>query len=352
MKVATHDDMARHKTIIIAEAGVNHNGSLELAREMVHAAKAAGADYVKFQTAVPEKVISSIAPKADYQKETDGEGRSQLDMCRAIHLPLSDYAGLKLLCEEEGIGFMSTPFDLESVALLGSMNPDYIKVPSGEITNLPYLRAVAALGIPVILSTGMSTIPEIKDAVEILTGASEKYPSASSLTKDDLIVLHCNTQYPTPYGDVNLRAMHAIAEATGCRVGYSDHTQGLEVPVAAVALGACVIEKHFTLDRNMPGPDHKASLEPHELAGMVRMIRNVEKALGSEKKRVTESERGNIVVARKSIVAARDIREGEKFTIENITVKRPGGGISPMNWDNVLGLTATRDFPYDSLIEI
>lgn len=344
--------MERQKTIIIAEAGVNHNGSLELAREMVHAAKAAGADYVKFQTAVPEKVISSIAPKAEYQKATDGEGRSQLDMCRAIHLPLGDYAGLKLLCEDEGIGFMSTPFDLDSVALLCSMNPDYMKVPSGEITNLPYLRAIAAAGIPVIISTGMSTIPEIVDAVEILTGTSEKYPSVSRLTKDDIIVLHCNTQYPTPYADVNLRAMQEIAAATGCRIGYSDHTPGIEVPVAAVAMGACVVEKHFTLDKNMPGPDHKASLEPAGLASMVKMIRNVERALGSGKKAVTESERGNIVVARKSIVAARDIKAGETFTADNVTVKRPGGGISPMMWDEVLGCVAKRDFAYDTLIEI
>lgn len=344
--------MTDRHTIIIAEAGVNHNGSLDRAREMVRVAKAAGVDYVKFQTAVPEKVISSIAPKAEYQKETDGEGRSQLDMCRAIHLPLSDYAGLRLLCEEEGVGFMSTPFDLESLDLLGTMNPDYMKVPSGEITNLPYLRGVAALGIPVIISTGMATIPEIVDAVEILTGASERYPSSSRLTRDDIIVLHCNTEYPTPMADVNLRAMEEIRKATGCRVGYSDHTQGIEVPVAAVALGASVIEKHFTLDRNLPGPDHKASLEPDELALMVKSIRNVEQALGSPHKHVTESERKNMVVARKSIVAARDIKAGEIFTADNITVKRPGNGISPMRWNEVIGQRASRDFPYDTLIEL
>ncbi len=344
--------MTDRHTIIIAEAGVNHNGSLDRAREMVRVAKAAGVDYVKFQTAVPEKVISSIAPKAEYQKETDGEGRSQLDMCRAIHLPLSDYAGLRLLCEEEGVGFMSTPFDLESLDLLGTMNPDYMKVPSGEITNLPYLRGVAALGIPVIISTGMATIPEIVDAVEILTGDSERYPSSSRLTRDDIIVLHCNTEYPTPMADVNLRAMEEIRKATGCRVGYSDHTQGIEVPIAAVALGASVIEKHFTLDRNLPGPDHKASLEPDELALMVKSIRNVEQALGSPHKRVTESERKNMVVARKSIVAARDIKAGEIFTADNITVKRPGNGISPMRWNEVIGQRASRDFPYDALIEL
>lgn len=344
--------MTDRHTIIIAEAGVNHNGSLDRAREMVRVAKAAGVDYVKFQTAVPEKVISSIAPKAEYQKETDGEGRSQLDMCRAIHLPLSDYAGLRLLCEEEGVGFMSTPFDLESLDLLGTMNPDYMKVPSGEITNLPYLRGVGALGIPVIISTGMATIPEIVDAVEILTGASERYPSSSRLTRDDIIVLHCNTEYPTPMADVNLRAMEEIRKATGCRVGYSDHTQGIEVPIAAVALGASVIEKHFTLDRNLPGPDHKASLEPDELDLMVKSIRNVEQALGLPHKRVTESERKNMVVARKSIVAARDIKAGEIFTADNITVKRPGNGISPMRWNEVIGQRASRDFPYDTLIEL
>lgn len=344
--------MTDRHTIIIAEAGVNHNGSLDRAREMVRVAKAAGVDYVKFQTAVPEKVISSIAPKAEYQKETDGEGRSQLDMCRAIHLPLSDYAGLRLLCEEVGVGFMSTPFDLESLDLLGTMNPDYMKVPSGEITNLPYLRGVGALGIPVIISTGMATIPEIVDAVEILTGASERYPSSSRLTRDDIIVLHCNTEYPTPMADVNLRAMEEIRKATGCRVGYSDHTQGIEVPIAAVALGASIIEKHFTLDRNLPGPDHKASLEPDELALMVKSIRHVEQALGSPHKHVTESERKNMVVARKSIVAARDIKAGEIFTADNITVKRPGNGISPMRWNEVIGQRASRDFPYDTLIEL
>lgn len=344
--------MTHTRTIIIAEAGVNHNGSLQRAREMVRAARAAGADYVKFQTAVPEQVISSLAPKAEYQKDTDGEERSQLDMCRAIHLPLSDYAGLKMLCEEERVGFMSTPFDIESVALLGSLAPDYIKVPSGEITNLPYLRAVAALGIPVIMSTGMSTIAEIVEAVKILTANSARYPSSSRLTTDDIIVLHCNTEYPTPMTDVNLRAMSEIACATGCRVGYSDHTRGIEVPIAAVALGATVIEKHFTLDRNLPGPDHRASLEPDELAAMVSAIRNVEKALGSPHKIVTPSERKNMVVARKSIVAAQHIKAGERFTADNITTKRPGNGISPMLWDKVLGMTATRDFPYDSLIEI
>ena len=341
-----------NKVIIIAEAGVNHNGCIERARQMVKAAKEAGVDYVKFQTAVPELVISSIAPKAEYQKQTTGEEQSQLEMCKAIHLPLSDYAELKALCEEEGVGFMSTPFDLVSIDLLSELGQDWMKVPSGEITNLPYLRKIAAAGIPVILSTGMSTIDEIIDAVEILTGQSKKYPTESKLTKEDIILLHCNTEYPTPFCDVNLSAMRAIQEATGIRVGYSDHTVGIEVPIAAVAQGACVIEKHFTLDRNLPGPDHKASLEPSDLAAMVKAIRNIEQALGNGRKEVSQSERKNIPIARKSIVAARTIRKGETLTEDNITVKRPGDGISPMMWDSVIGTTATKDFDYDQLIEL
>lgn len=338
------------KVIIIAEAGVNHNGNLELAREMVLAAKAAGADYIKFQTAVPELVISTIADKADYQKTTTGSDESQLDMCRAIHLPLQDYVELKELCRATGIGFMSTPFDLVSVDFLAELGQDWCKVPSGEITNLPYLRKIAEKGIPVILSTGMSTTEEVATAIEVLTGTSTLYPSQSTLTKDDIIVLHCNTEYPTPYCDVNLRAMKELAERLGVRTGYSDHTVGIEVPIAAVALGACVIEKHFTLDRTLPGPDHKASLEPDELAAMVRGIRNIEQALGSGDKHVTDSERKNMPIARKSIVAARDIAKGELLTEENITVKRPGNGISPMRWDEVVGTKAIADFPYDSLI--
>lgn len=341
-----------NKVIIIAEAGVNHNGCIERARQMVKAAKEAGVDYVKFQTAVPELVISSITPKAEYQKQTTGEEQSQLEMCKAIHLPLSDYAELKALCEEEGVGFMSTPFDLVSIDLLSELGQDWMKVPSGEITNLPYLRKIAAAGIPVILSTGMSTIDEIIDAVEILTGQSKKYPTESKLTKEDIILLHCNTEYPTPFCDVNLSAMRAIQEATGIRVGYSDHTVGIEVPIAAVAQGACVIEKHFTLDRNLPGPDHKASLEPSDLAAMVKAIRNIEQAIGNGRKEVSQSERKNIPIARKSIVAARTIRKGETLTEDNITVKRPGDGISPMMWDSVIGTTATKDFDYDQLIEL
>ena len=340
------------RTLIIAEAGVNHNGDLEMAREMVRQAARAGADYVKFQTAVPELVISTFAPKAEYQKATTGEAESQLEMCRAIHLPLSDYAGLKALCAEEGIGFMSTPFDLVSIDLLADLGQDYFKIPSGEITNLPYLRRIAAAGRPVILSTGMSTLEEIEEAIQVLTGTHPKHSSESALTRDDITVLHCNTQYPTPYSDVNLLAMNEIRDRLGVRVGYSDHTQGIEVTLAAAALGAEVVEKHFTLSRELPGPDHKASLEPDELAALVRGVRNIDAALGSACKQVTDSERPNMEVARKSIVAARPIKAGETFTEANITVKRPGSGISPMRWDEVIGLTAPRDFEYDEVIEI
>lgn len=328
--------------IIIAEAGVNHNGNLELARRMVDEAQRAGADYVKFQTAVPELVISSIAPKAEYQKETTGKEQSQLEMCRAIHLPLTDYAGLADLCREKGIGFMSTPFDLVSIDTLAPLGMDYWKIPSGEITNLPYLRKIASKGGRVILSTGMSTLDEVARAVDIL----EK----GGIPRADINLLHCNTQYPTPMDDVNLRAMETL-RSLGCgRVGYSDHTVGIEVPVAAVAMGAQIIEKHFTLDKTMEGPDHRASLDPAELRAMVSAIRNIEKAVGSSEKRVSPSERANIEVARKSIVAARDIAAGEIFTEENITVKRPGNGLSPMLWDDVIGQRASRDFAYDSLI--
>lgn len=330
------------KIIIIAEAGVNHNASLERAREMVRAARIAGADYVKFQTAVPELVISSIAPKAEYQKETTGEGQSQLEMCKAIHLPLDAYTELAALCREEGIGFMSTPFDLVSIDTLAEIGQDYWKIPSGEITNLPYLRKIASKGGKVILSTGMSTLDEVEAAVSVL--------EQGGIPRTHISLLHCTTQYPTPMADVNLRAMLAL-ESLGCgSVGYSDHTLGIEIPIAAAAMGAKVIEKHFTLDKNLPGPDHRASLEPDELAAMVAAVRNVEKALGDGVKRVAESERPNIEVARKSIVAARDIAKGEILTEENITVKRPGNGISPMLWDSVIGTKAVTDFPYDTLI--
>lgn len=336
--------MKDNHIIIIAEAGVNHNGNLEMARRMVYAAKEAGADYVKFQTAVPELVISTFAPKAEYQKETTGEGESQLEMCKAIHLPLADYAGLKALCDEVGIGFMSTPFDLVSIDCLAVLGMDWWKIPSGEITNLPYLRKIASKGGKVILSTGMSTLDEVAAAVDVL----EK----GGINRNDIILLHCTTQYPTPPEAVNLRAMDALATLDCGAVGYSDHTVGITIPVAAAARGARVIEKHFTLDRNLPGPDHRASLEPDELAEMVKAVRMVEKALGNGIKDVAEAEKSNIEVARKSIVAARDIKAGEVLSEENITVKRPGNGLSPMLWDSVLGTIAVRDFAYDELIEL
>ena len=331
------------KIIIIAEAGVNHNASMDMARRMVVEAARAGADYVKFQTAVPELVISSIAPKAEYQKETTGEGESQLEMCKAIHLPLTAYPELAELCRKEGIGFMSTPFDLVSIDSLAEIGMDYWKIPSGEITNLPYLRKIAAKGGRVILSTGMSTLDEVADAVDVL----EK----GGISRDDIILLHCTTQYPTPYSDVNLNAMSEIRDRLGVRTGYSDHTCGIEVSLAAAALGAEVVEKHFTLSRDLPGPDHKASIEPDELRRMVEGIRNIDAALGDGHKRVSDSERPNMTVARKSIVAARPIAPGDLFTEENITVKRPGNGISPMRWDEIIGSVASRGYDTDQLIE-
>jgi N,N'-diacetyllegionaminate synthase len=315
-----------------------------MAQEMVRVAKACGADYVKFQTAVPELVISTIAPKAEYQKETTGKEQSQLEMCKAIHLPLSDYEGLNALCHEVGIGFMSTPFDLVSIDCLAPLGMDYWKIPSGEITNLPYLRKIARTGGKVILSTGMSTLDEVDAAVKVLTD--------NGLNRSDITLLHCTTQYPTPYTAVNLRAMDALRTLGCAGVGYSDHTVGIEVPVAAAAMGATVIEKHFTLDKNLPGPDHRASLDPKELAAMVSAVRNVEAALGSGIKEVADAERSNIEVARKSIVAARAIKKGETLTEENITVKRPGNGISPMLWDTVIGTPATADFAFDQLITL
>lgn len=342
------------KTIIIAEAGVNHNGDFETAKKMILAAKEAGADYVKFQTAVPELVISEFAPQAEYQKENTGIVESQLDMCRKIHLPLSAYKPLSDFCHEVGIGFMSTPFDLTSIDLLAEIGQDYFKVPSGEITNLPYLRKIAEKGIPVILSTGMSTIAEIESAIKILTGTHHSTPSGfkPTLSRNQIIVLHCNTQYPTPYCDINLRAMQTMAEELFVKTGFSDHSLGIEAPIAAVALGASVIEKHFTLSRSMDGPDHKASLEPDELKAMVTAIRHVEEALGNGVKQVTDSERPNIEIARKSIVATRPIKKGEILTEENIYVKRPGNGVSPMLWDKAIGSAAIRDFGPDELIEL
>ncbi len=333
------------KVIIIAEAGVNHCGSLERALRMVDAAAAAGVDYVKFQTFKAEKLVSASAPKAGYQEANDPDsGATQLEMLRRLELTASDFTTLAARCREIGVGFLSTPFDLESIRELRRLDMDYWKIPSGEITNLPYLRAIGATRRPVILSTGMSDLDEVEAALKALELAGTPRSMVS--------LLHCNTQYPTPMRDVNLRAMEALRTLGAASVGYSDHTLGTEVPIAAVALGARIIEKHFTLDKSLPGPDHRASLEPDELQLMVNQIRNIEQALGSADKHVSPSERPNIEVARKSIVAARNIAKGELLTEDNITVKRPGGGISPILWDQVIGTRATRDFAFDQLISL
>ena len=329
------------KILIIAEAGVNNNGSLKLAYKMVDAAKAAGADIVKFQTGKPENVVSKVAEKATYQKATTGGQESQLDMVRKLMMPFEDFVPLKEYCEEQGIGFLSTPFDIDSIHFLNELQ-SYWKVPSGEITNLPYLLEIAKTHKPVIMSTGMAEMDEVRAAVKALqvNGAGE------------VALLHCNTQYPTPFEDVNLKAMLTLERELGLPVGFSDHTPGIEVPVAAAALGAQIIEKHFTLDKNMPGPDHKASLEPDELKNMVSSIRHIELALGNGQKHATASETPNKDIARKSIVAKRFIKAGEALTEENVTTKRPGNGISPMKWFEVLGTKAVRDFEEDELIEL
>ena len=334
----------REKTFIIAEAGVNHNGSLELAKKLVDVAAEAGADAVKFQTFKAEAVVSHFAPKAEYQKQSTDANESQLEMIKKLELSYEDFEELFRYCKNRGIIFMSTPFDIESAGFLKDLGVEIFKIPSGEITNYLLLKEIGSYGKEVILSTGMADLGEIEDALEVLTTAGTP--------KEKITVLHCNTEYPTPYEDVNLRAMLTIKEAFKVKVGYSDHTLGIEIPVAAVALGACVIEKHFTLDKNLPGPDHRASLEPEELKAMVRAIRNVEKALGSGIKKPSPSELKDLPIARKSIVARRAIKKGEIFTEENLTVKRPGTGISPMRWNEVLGRKAPRDSKQDEMIEI
>ena len=328
--------------LIIAEAGVNHNGSLAMAKQLADVAKAAGADIVKFQTAKPELVISRFAEKAEYQKAETGEAESQLEMCKRIHLTFDEHAQLKEYCDSIGIAYLSTPFDLDSIDFLQQLGTPMWKVPSGEITNLPYLEKIAATKKPVILSTGMSMLSEIEDALTILEDGG-----AGPIT-----LLHCNTEYPTPIEDANLLAMQDLREQFGLPVGYSDHTAGIEADIAAAALGAVVIEKHFTLDKALPGPDHKASLSPEELTAMVAAVRKTELALGDGRKHVTDSEAKNKPIARKSILAKWDIKKGETFTPENLTVKRPGDGISPMRWYDVLGKTAKRDFAEDEKIEL
>lgn len=332
------------KVMIIAEAGVNHNGIEENAFRLVDAAVEAGVDLVKFQTFQPEQLVSKTAWKADYQVANTGNSEeSQLDMLKKLQLTKSQHKALIDYCKSKGIKFFSTAFDLESLEYLKDIGLDLVKIPSGEITNLPYLRKAAQLFSEVILSTGMSTIDEIGDAVKVFCDAG--------IPKNKITILHCNTEYPTPFQDVNLKAMLNIGETFGTAIGYSDHTLGIEVPIAAVALGASVIEKHFTLDRAMEGPDHAASLEPAELKNMVSAIRNIEKAIsGSGLKRPSVSEKKNIAIARKSIVAKKDIKKGSIFTEENITVKRPGTGISPMLWDDVMGEAAKKDFVEDELI--
>ncbi|MDL2215352.1 N-acetylneuraminate synthase [Dysgonomonas sp. OttesenSCG-928-M03] len=333
------------KTLIIAEAGVNHNGSLDLAKKLVDAAAEAGVDYVKFQTFNAKKLASKNARKADYQnKNTNDTNDSQQAMLKKLELSHEDHYELIDYCKSKGVRFFSTAFDLDSLDFLQSLNLGLWKVPSGEITNYPYLKKIAQTNDPIILSTGMSDMSDISNAVDVLI--------KNGAHKDKISVLHCNTEYPTPMADVNLKAMDYIAEELGVKIGYSDHTKGIEIPIAAVALGATIIEKHFTLDRNMEGPDHKASLEPRELKEMVSAIRNVELALGERKKTVTPSEQKNIAIARKSIVAARDIAKGEVFTEENLAVKRPGTGISPMKWEDVIGETAKQDFLEDDLIQL
>lgn len=327
-------------TIIIAEAGVNHNGSLELAKKMVETAAEAGADYIKFQTFCPKELVAGSAQKADYQKKGTQAEESQLEMLEKLALQQKDFLELKECCRQHGIGFLSTPFDLESIEFLNTIDMDFWKLPSGEVTDLPYLEKIGQTGKPVIMSTGMCELEEVGAAVKCLRASGTP----------EITLLHCNTEYPTPMEDVNLNAMLTLNEAFHLPVGYSDHTLGIEVPVAATAIGASVIEKHFTLDRSMEGPDHAASLEPDELKAMVSSIRNIEIAMGIRRKNPTESEKKNINIVRKSIVAKCPIRKGEIFSEANLTTKRPGNGISPMRWHEVMGKCAERDFAEDDLI--
>ncbi|MEJ8674899.1 N-acetylneuraminate synthase [Chromobacterium amazonense] len=332
------------KTLIIAEAGVNHNGDIELAKQLVSAAKFAGADIVKFQTFKAVNLVTKSADKAAYQKDTTASNESQHEMLQKLELSRADHEALIAECHRQGIGFHSTAFDTDSFDMLLELGLNQVKIPSGELTNLPLIRYMTRHGMPVILSTGMANLGEIEAAINAIEQAG---------TPRKLItVLHCTTEYPTPMADVNLRAMVSMKAALGIEVGYSDHTPGIEVPIAAVALGASVIEKHFTLDRSLPGPDHQASLEPQELKAMVDAIRNVEIALGDGIKRPSASELKNKPIARKSLVAIRAIQAGESFSVENVGAKRPGTGISPMRWDEVIGRIAARDFSIDELIEL
>lgn len=330
------------KTFIIAEVGVNHNGDIDIAKKMIDVASKAGVDAVKFQTFKTENIVSMNAPKAEYQKENTNNAESQFQMLKKLEIDKRMHIELMEYCKEKNVMFLSTPFDIESIHMLVELGIEIFKIPSGEITNLPYLREVARQKKKIIISTGMSNMQEVKDAVQIL----RQYGA------EDITVLHCNTQYPTPMEDVNLRAMIRMKDELKLEVGYSDHTQGIEVPIAAVTMGATVIEKHFTLDKTMEGPDHKASLEPDELREMVKAIRNIEKALGNGEKNKTQSEVDNVAIVRKSIVAACKIEKGELFTEKNLTVKRPGNGISPMKWDEVIGIESDRTYEIDEMIEL
>lgn len=330
--------------LIIAEAGVNHNGDMDIARRLIDAAADAGADLVKFQTFNANRLVTRGAKKADYQTQATGAGESQHAMLQRLELSEAMHHELIAHCATRGIGFFSTAFDIDSIDMLTGLGQKIFKVPSGEITNLPYLRHTARAGTPLILSTGMASMADIEAAIDAVEQAGTP--------RSAVTVLHCTTEYPTPMAEVNLRAMQSIGAAFGVAVGYSDHTPGIEVAIAAVALGAQVIEKHFTLDRTMPGPDHQASLEPHELAAMVSAIRNIETAMGDGIKRLTPSEARNKPIARKSLVAARAIDAGEVFTAENMTCKRPGTGLSPMRWDELIGRRASRSFQADELIEL
>lgn len=327
---------------IIAEAGVNHNGNVETAKKMIDKAKEAGADCIKFQTFISTNLVTKKAVKADYQIKQTKRDETQLDMLKKLELSFDEFAELNEYCKLKNIEFLSTPFDFDSISFLYNLGIKRWKIPSGDITNLPYLIRIAKFNKPIILSTGMSTMEDIRLALS----AIRNYGNS------DITVLHCTTEYPTPYDDVNLKAMLTIKNEFNIPVGYSDHTRGIEVPIAAVAMGAKIIEKHFTLDRNMVGPDHKASLEPDELKAMVSAIRNIEAAMGDGEKKPSESEKKNITVARKSIIAKHNIKKGDILTEENILVKRPGNGISPIKWFEVIGKTAIRDFVEDELIEI
>lgn len=326
--------------IIIAEAGVNHNGSLAIARKMVVTAKEAGADYIKFQTFCPRKLVSKSARKADYQKQTTGIEESQLEMLDRLALNQEDFLDLREYCQSQGIGFLSTPFDLESIRFLDKLDMDFWKIPSGEVTNLPYLLEIAKTRKSVVMSTGMCELKEVETAVKYLEEGGTR----------EITLLHCNTEYPTPMKDVNLKAMQTLKKAFSRPVGYSDHTQGIEVSIAAAAMGANILEKHFTLNRAMEGPDHSASLEPGELKAMVKAVRNVERAMGNGRKESSESEKKNIIAVRKSIVAKCKIKKGERFSEENLATKRPGTGISPMKWFEVIGERAEKDFEIDEAI--